>query len=150
MTQPAPNPTPIHDLYARLLDAWNRRSAADFAALFTEQANVIGFDGSMMSGRAEIESTLSGIFADHPTGRYVGIVREVRFLNDDSALLRSVAGIVPANQADLNPDLNSVQSLVAVHSGNVWRIELYSNTPAAFHGREADRQALTDELRALV
>src|SRR5687767_6550802 len=144
MSQPSSDLIPIRDLYFRLLAAWNRRSASNFAALFSEQATVIGFDGSVMHGRTEIESTLGEIFADHPTGHYVGIVREVRFITADTALLRSEAGIVPAGQADLNPDLNSVQSLIAVHSGSSWRIELYHNTPAALHGREDERRALSE------
>ena len=43
-------------LYRELLGCWNKRSARDFAALFAEDGNIVGFDGSSTSGRAEIES----------------------------------------------------------------------------------------------
>jgi uncharacterized protein (TIGR02246 family) len=93
---------PISNVYHQLLDAWNRRDAAGFTAPFAEDGNVVGFDGSQMNGRAEIETTIRGIFNDHQTGRYVGIVREVRFLTPEIALLRAVSGIVPNTPAQFH------------------------------------------------
>ena len=112
--------------------------------------DVVGFDGSLMHERADIESTLNGIFAHHQTGQYVGIVREVRFLSDEIALLRAVSGIVPAGQSDLNPAANAIQSLVAALQDGQWRIVHYQNTPAQFHGRPELVEALTAELRQLL
>jgi uncharacterized protein (TIGR02246 family) len=140
----------VQTLYYALLDAWNRRSAADFAALFTDDGSIVGFDGSMSNSRAEIEAHLSPIFADHPTGKYIGIVREVRFLNPEAALVRTVAGIIPAGQGDINPAQNSVQSLVAVKQNGQWRIAMYQNTPARFDGRPEAAQQLTGELRGII
>jgi uncharacterized protein (TIGR02246 family) len=45
----------ITHLYQNLLSCWNKRSAADFAALFAEDGHVVGFDGSELNGRSEIE-----------------------------------------------------------------------------------------------
>jgi uncharacterized protein (TIGR02246 family) len=70
----------ISALYQELLDGWNQRDAAAYAALFAEDASVVGFDGSPMNGRTEIATQIGQIFADHPTSRYVGKVREVRLL----------------------------------------------------------------------
>ena len=66
----------VRALYQQLLASWNAWNATGFAAPFTDDADVIGFDGSQMTGRAEIEATLRQIFADHETGAYVGIVRK--------------------------------------------------------------------------
>jgi uncharacterized protein (TIGR02246 family) len=140
----------ITTLYHQLLGAWNERSAQNFAALFTEDGNVVGFDGSLMNGRAEIEAELSRIFTHHMTGAYVGKVREVRFLTPEVAVLRSVASTVPHGQNDINPATNTIQSLVAMKVGDVWKIAAYHNTPAAFHGRPELSHTLTEELRALV
>jgi uncharacterized protein (TIGR02246 family) len=137
----------VRALYAALLDAWNRRSAGDFAGLFAKDGNCVGFDGSPLDGRAAIEATLGRIFADHPTARYVGIVREVRLLSADAALVRAVAGMVPRGQADVNPALNAMQSLVAVRSGETWQVALFHNTPAAYHGRPEESERLTAQLR---
>lgn len=137
-------------LYRQLLDAWNRRDAAAFAGLFTEDGEVTGFDGSMMSGRQQIESTLAGIFGHHPTGAYVGAARSVRQLTPDVETVRAVAGMVPAGASDLNPALNAVQTLVAVTHAGRSLIASFQNTPAAFHGRPQAVDELTRELRALL
>jgi uncharacterized protein (TIGR02246 family) len=139
----------VRMLYQQLLASWNAHDSTAFAAPFTDDAEVIGFDGSQMTGRAEIEATLKGIFADHETGAYVGIIRSVRFLSSTVAMLRAVSGVIPAGQSDLNPALNAQQALIAVKHDGAWRITLYQNTPAQFHGRPDLAQRLTDELRTV-
>jgi len=140
----------IGALYQQLLDGWNQRNAAAYAALFAEDASVVGFDGSQMNGRAEIMSQIGQIFADHPTSRYVGKIREVRLLTADAAILRAVVGMVPPGQSDLKPDVNAIQSLVAARQNGQWLIALFQNTPARFDGRPELAQQLTDELRELL
>jgi uncharacterized protein (TIGR02246 family) len=140
----------IGALYQQLLDGWNERDAAAYAALFAEDASVIGFDGSQMNGRAEIAAQIGQIFADHPTSRYVGKIREVRLLTADAAILRAVVGMVPPGKSDLNPGVNAIQSLVAAHLNGKWLIALFQNTPARFDGRPELAQQLTDELRQLL
>ena len=146
----SPDEIEVYALYARMLDSWNRRSAADIAALFEPGGNVVGFDGSPLNGQAEIESTLRQIFDSQPTPPYVGKVREVRFLNPEVALLRAVVGMVAPGQSDINPALNALQTLVAVKRGGKWRIALFQNTPAQFHGRPEMVREMTEELRRLL
>lgn len=138
--------TEVRSLYQQLLAAWNQRDAAAFAALFALDSQVIGFDGSQMAGPADIRDTLEAIFTHHPTPTYVGKIRRVRFLTPGVAVLSAVAGVIPSGQTDLNPALNALQTLVASHDGQ-WKILLYQNTPAQFHGRPDLVQRLTDELR---
>jgi uncharacterized protein (TIGR02246 family) len=147
---PSADEAKVSALYRQLLDCWNRRAAAEFAALFAEDGNSVGFDGSQLNGRSEIEASLRQIFADHPTAAYIAKIREVRFLTSEIAILRAVAGMVPAGQTDLNPAVNAVQSLVACQSTSRWRIALFQNTPAQFHGRPELAQELTAELRQLL
>jgi uncharacterized protein (TIGR02246 family) len=137
----------VRTLYQRVLDGWNRRSADDFAAPFAEDGEVVGFDGSQNKGRAEIAAEMGRIFADHETGTYVGGVRSIRALGSEAAVLRAVAGMVPAGESDLDPKLNTVQSLIAERQGGAWRVVLYQNTPAQFHGRPELSEQLTKELR---
>jgi uncharacterized protein (TIGR02246 family) len=137
-------------LYQQLLESWNQRNAAAYAALFAEEASVVGFDGSQMNGRAEIATQIGQIFADHPTSTYVGKIREVRLLTPDVAILRAVVGMTPPGQSDLKPDVNAIQSLVAAKQDGAWRIALFQNTPARFDGRPELAQQLTHELRRLL
>ena len=141
---------PAIALHQALIERWNAQDAVGYAALFTEDANVVGFDGSMVDGADAIREHLAGIFADHTTARYVTKVREVRQLASDVVLLRAVAGMVPPGADDINRDVNAVQSLVAVSKGGEWSAALWQNTPAAFHGRPQDAEALTDELREVL
>jgi uncharacterized protein (TIGR02246 family) len=124
--------TEVGDLYRQLLASWNRQGADDFAALFAADASVVGFDGSQMHGQAAIAAELGRIFADHQTAAYVGKIRDVRLLSPDVALLRAVVGMVPPGQADINPAVNAVQSLIAVRQAGAWRIALFQNTPPSF------------------
>jgi uncharacterized protein (TIGR02246 family) len=140
----------VRALYRQLLASWNQRSAGDFAALFAEDGHVVGFDGSLMNGRAEIETELRRIFADHQTAAYVGKIRAVDFLSPDVAVLRAVSGMVPPGQTGLNPAVNTIQSLVSARRAGRWWIALYQNTPAQFHGRPQLAQQLTEELRELL
>jgi hypothetical protein len=56
--------------------------------------------------------------------------------------------MIPPLQTEIHPDRNAVQTIVTVQRDGAWRIELFQNTPAAWHGRDADRRALTAELQA--
>lgn len=140
--------SPVSALYRALLSAWNQREGGSFAGLFAENGSTVGFDGSMMNGQGEIERELNRVFRDHMTSAYVGIIREVRFISADCALLRAVAGMVPPGQQRTNPAVNSIQSLVAIRQGGEWRIALFQNTPAQFHGRPELAEQLTAELDA--
>lgn len=135
----------VHELYEELLSAWNRRDAKAYASLFADDAAVVGFDGSQISG-AEIEAHLSGIFADHQTATYAWKVREVKTLGDGVVLLRAIVGMVPPGGSEPNPATNAVQSLVAVDD----RIVLFQNTPAQYHGRPELAEAHTAEIREVL
>lgn len=135
--------------YLALLDAWNRRDATAMAALYSEEGLQVGFDGSALAGRAAIEAHLAPTFRDHPTARFVAKVRACRRLGDRHVLLNAVAGMVPRGSDRINPQTNAVQTVVASRDGERWHVELFQNTPAAWHGRDSDRERLTAELQSV-
>jgi uncharacterized protein (TIGR02246 family) len=138
----------VRALYRGLLDAWNGQDADGFGAAFAVDGEQVGFDGSQVVGAAAIAEAMGQVFADHRTARYVALVRSVRFADPDVALLRAEVGMVPPDGDDLVPERNAVQSMVAVRRSDGWRIMLFHNTPAQFHGRPEAVEALTSELRA--
>ncbi len=144
---PSSDEMEIRTLYRQMLDGWNQRNADAFAAPFAEDGEVIGFDGSQMTGRVEIAAALGQIFADHVTAPYVSKVRSVRLLSPEAAILRAIVGMVPPGQLDLNPAVNAHQTLVAAKRDGTWRIELLQNTPAQFHGRPDLVQHMTEGAR---
>jgi uncharacterized protein (TIGR02246 family) len=135
------------ELYARLLEAWDKRNARDFALLFSSEGSLVGFDGSQVNGQLEIGAHLTEVFTHHQTPRYIGIIREVRQLSADVALLRANAGLIPVDKDDIDPALNAVQALVAAQKGGTWKIAHFQNTPAAFHQRPDQAKQLSEELR---
>ena len=137
----------VRDVFAAFHQLWNKREAAAIAGLFAEGGSIVGFDGSMVDGRQAIGAHLGEIFMHHQTAAYVGIVREARFPAAEVAVLRAVAGMVPPDGSDINPAVNTVQTMVALRRDDRWRIELLQSTPAAFHGRPEAVEELTAELR---
>jgi len=136
----------IEILHSKLLTYWNNQDAKGMASLFSDNGNVIGFDGSMMNGKNQIETELKQVFENHKTARYVWIVKETRFLAENIALLRAIVGMVPPGKNDINPQTNAIQSLIAVKQDNNWLITLFQNTPAQFHGRPEMIEEMTNEL----
>src|SRR5687767_9711487 len=105
----------VHDavrVYEQLLNAWNNQDAEGYAALFAEDGNVVGFDGSSMNGREEVASELRRIFADHKPASYVAKLREVREVAPQLVLIRAVAGMVPPGQSEINPETNTIQNML--------------------------------------
>ena len=136
----------VRALYAQVIAGWNRHDADGFAAPFAADAEVIGFDGSVMSGQAAIRAELRQLFAVHETAPYIVKVRSVRLVSAQAAVLRAIVGMIPLGQEQLNPALNAHQIVVAEHAGH-WQVVLLQTTPAQFHGRPKLVSAMTDELR---
>ncbi len=137
----------LSSLHRQLLESWNRRDPGLFASWFTDDGSMVGFDGSGIDGRAQIEEHLADVFDGHETASYVAKVRDVRSLGSGVAMLRAVAGMVPPGTSDIEPAVNTIQSMVAVQQDGRWKVALYQNTPAAYHGRTDLSDALTAELR---
>jgi uncharacterized protein (TIGR02246 family) len=135
------------ELYEKLIQAWNKRNARDFALLFASNGSIVGYDGSQVDGQLDVGAHISEIFSHHQTASFVTIVREVRPISSDVVLLRANAGMIPPGKNELNPDRNAVQSMVAARKGENWEIALFQNTPAVYDGRPELSKKLTQELR---
>ena len=110
----------VRALYQRSMDGWNKGRGDLFAAPLAEDADL------------------------------VGKVTRVRFLAPTVALMHAVGGTVMAGQTDLEPERNSVQTLVAVKAEGEWRLAAFQNTRAQYLGRPESALALTEELRRLL
>lgn len=145
-----PDLNEVQNLYETLINAWNRQDARGMADCFATRGLQIGFDGSTATGPDEIFQHLEPIFTDHQTATYVTKVRDVRPLGPSAALLVAIAGMVPPGSREITPPTNAHQSLVAVVERGTWRIELFQNTPAQFHGRPELVAGMTAELQQLL
>ncbi|HYZ77481.1 MAG TPA: SgcJ/EcaC family oxidoreductase [Gaiellaceae bacterium] len=140
----------VQQLYEELIAGWNDRRGEAFAAPFAPDGVVVGFDGSEHQGREAIAAEMERIFADHETAPYVKQVRSVRLLSPDAAVLRAVVGMIPPGGSDIEPARNAHQTLVAAKQDGEWRIVLFQNTPAQFHGRPDLAERLTQDLRKVL
>jgi uncharacterized protein (TIGR02246 family) len=136
-----------HSLYRKLLNSWNTRDAEAMAALFAEDGESIGYDGSEVVGKREIASHLKPIFDHHETAVYVNKVKDVRLLGTDVFVLRAIAGMFPPGKSDIEPSVNAHQTVVAENRDGEWQIVLFQNTPAQYHGRPEMIEKMTEELR---
>ena len=72
----------VRTLYQQLIDGWNQGSGTAFAAAFTEDGDLVAFDGTHFHGRAEIAPFHQELFDKWLKGsRLVGQVKRVGFLS---------------------------------------------------------------------
>jgi uncharacterized protein (TIGR02246 family) len=140
--------TTIRNLYQRTIDGWNKASGDAFAAPYTGDSDFIGFDGTYMKGRQEIASFHQMLFDRFLRGsRLIGKVRSIRFVTVDVAIMIAVGGTVMAGQSDIEPERNSIHTIVAVKRNNNWYFTAFQNSRAQYIGRPEAVQVLTEELR---
>jgi uncharacterized protein (TIGR02246 family) len=140
----------VHELYTRLIYAWNHQDPTGFAGLFVKSGVVVAFDGTQLSSQKEIEGAAKNIFNDHLTSTYVVKVRDIRNVGKDVMILRAVAGMIAPGEYDINSAMNAIQTLVASRGVEGWQVVMFQNTPARYDGREQAQEELTKELRELI
>jgi uncharacterized protein (TIGR02246 family) len=128
----------VRGLYQQLMDGWNLGSGDSFAAVFTEDGDLVAFDGTHFKGRKEIGPVHQQLFDKWIKGtRLVGRVEHVRFLNPDVALMHAVGGTMMPGKTEPSPERDSIQTLVATRQGGEWRLAAFQNTRVRSIGRNA-------------
>jgi uncharacterized protein (TIGR02246 family) len=109
--------------------AWARGDADGFAAVFTEDADYIAFDGTHWKGRREIAESHRPLFQGFLKGsRLAGESQTIRFLSPEVALIHSKGAVLLAGQRKPARGRLSVQTLVAVKRPEGWRLAAFQNT----------------------
>src|SRR5690625_1372795 len=98
------------------------------ADLFIVEGEIIGFDGSQIIGTKEIYSHLEPVFSEHPTPPYTSKIKNIHVLSPVIGMIRAIAGMVPEGEMDINPDLNTHHTLIAIKEDKKWKIKLFQNT----------------------
>jgi uncharacterized protein (TIGR02246 family) len=139
----------IRSLYFQMIDGWNKGDGDSFASPFAEDGDLVGFDGTHLIGRQQIASFHQQLLDTFVKGsRLVGKIRDVRFLTPKVAIMHAVGGTVMKGQTDLDPERNSIHTLV-LEKGNDerWCVATFQNTRAQYIGRPEMTNELTKELR---
>lgn len=117
----------------RLLDqpneAWERGDATAYAAFFTEDGDLIAFDGTHVVGRTAIAGFMQQNF-DGPlkNTRVSAEVRDLRFLTADVAIMHTEGAVLFPGENEIPASRNSVQTFVATRTDEGWRIAAFHNT----------------------
>jgi uncharacterized protein (TIGR02246 family) len=138
----------IRTLYQQTIDGWNQGSGDAFAAPYSEDSDFVGFDGTYLKGRQQIASFHQMLLDKFLKGsRLIGKIRSIRFIAENVAIMIAVGGTVMAGQSDIEPERNSIHTIVAVKRDNNWYFTAFQNSRAQYIGRPEESQALTEELR---
>lgn len=117
----------IRALLQRLNQAWGDADA--FAAVFTEDAEYVTFDGSMVKGREAIAESHRPLFEGFMRGsRLEGQAPTVRFLTPDVALVHGKGAVIQRRQQKASRRAISVQTNVVIRQDGRWQIAAFHNT----------------------
>lgn len=125
-------PAPLAKLVAQWCDAWNRRDAAAFSALFTEDSDYVNVLGAWWKPRSAIAGAHARGFAGPWRGATLqGRIESVRRLGDDVALMhvRWLMTGPPVADGASGTARQSLATLVVVRDGARWLIRAAHATP---------------------
>jgi uncharacterized protein (TIGR02246 family) len=136
----------IRAIHRQMIEAWNRGSAEGFAAAFTDDADFIAFEGTHLSGHAQIVAFHRKIFDTVVKGsRLEGEVKFVHFLGPRLALMHSTVRTTLAGNTAPFPGRDSMQLYVIVKHDEGWRAEGLLNARRL----TLDQQYFWDDLDSL-
>ncbi|HEV7589642.1 MAG TPA: SgcJ/EcaC family oxidoreductase [Longimicrobium sp.] len=126
----SPDEAAIREVEARQAAAWNRHDAAAYAALFTEDGDVVNVVGWWWRGRAEIEAKLAAAFAYTFRESTLTITDvDVRFLAPDIAVAHVRWTMAGQRMPPGMPDPGrGIQLQVLTRHGGQWSIASFQNT----------------------
>jgi uncharacterized protein (TIGR02246 family) len=114
----------------RQADTWNRHDASAYAALFTEDCDVVNVVGWWWKGRGELERKLTSAFSFVFRDSRLTITDvQVRFLTPKIALAHARWSMVGAKTpAGIPEPREGIQTLVFTKSPRQWLIAGFQNT----------------------
>jgi uncharacterized protein (TIGR02246 family) len=119
----------VRDLYHELIEGWNEGSGARFAAAFTEDGDLVAFDGTHLRGRSLIAEFQQELFDKWVKGtRLTGTIDHLRFLDANTAIMHATGGTIMRRKTKPARARESIQTLVAVRTSDGWRLAAFQNT----------------------
>lgn len=114
----------------RLVAAWAENDATGVADCFTEDGILILPGDVYKTSREEIKAFMAAAYAGPFKGSGVtGHPVDVRFVNDDVALLRTHGGILAEGEQEIAPELAVRSTWVCVKQNGEWKLAAYQNSP---------------------
>jgi uncharacterized protein (TIGR02246 family) len=115
-------------------DAWDNADPDAFVAEYFENASAI-LPGSYLESREAIRGAMAYSFNGPLKGtRTSGKVLDIRFLNDDVAVVISETGILIPGESTAPPERTAYATWVLAKRDGEWLLAAYSNTPSVAPG----------------
>jgi uncharacterized protein (TIGR02246 family) len=125
----------VLDVVRGVYDAWNNADPDAFVAEYLDDASAI-LPGAYMKSREEIRSAMALSFNGPLKGtRSSDKVLDVRFLNDDAAVVISQTGVLVPGETKAPPERTVYATWVLARRDGKWLLAAYSNSPSAAPGR---------------
>ncbi|MBC9731278.1 SgcJ/EcaC family oxidoreductase [Streptomyces sp. TRM68367] len=126
----AADETAIRNVLQGVYEAWNANDADAFVAEYTEDASAI-LPGSYRKSREEIRESMKVGFSTYLKGSTTtDTVRDIRFLNDDAAVVISETGVLFPGETEVPEDRVVIASWVLTRRDGKWLLAAYQNSPA--------------------
>ena len=119
----------VRHLFQQLMDAWAAGDAHAYAALFTEDADYIAFDGVNQKGRTGIEAGHKPLFERFLKGsKLTGGIVAMEQLAPNVMLVHVTGSILDAGRKTPNTERLSSQTIIAVKTDSQWQFRAFHNT----------------------
>ncbi|MGA4846725.1 SgcJ/EcaC family oxidoreductase [Streptomyces sp. G5(2025)] len=125
--------TAIRKVLKGVYEAWNANDADAFVADYTDDASAI-LPGSYRKSREEIRESMQAGFSTFLKGSTTtDEVLDIRFLNDDAAVVISETGILFPGETEVPQDRVVIASWVLTRQDGKWLLAAYQNSPAVMN-----------------
>jgi uncharacterized protein (TIGR02246 family) len=109
----------IQKLYQKKIEGWISGDGEKFADPYTDDTDYIRFDGTNLKGRQKIAVFHQMLFDMFLSGSpLVGKIKSMRFNIWDVAVVVAIGGTIKADQSNINPERNSIHTIVALKNIN--------------------------------
>jgi uncharacterized protein (TIGR02246 family) len=116
----------IRKVSAELTRALEKGDAKAVAALWTEEGEYVGEDGTSVRGRPALEAAYAKLFAKNPHVKVEATIDSVRFVSRDSAIEEGVAKIRKAKGEESD---TTRYSILYAREDGAWRIAVLREWP---------------------
>lgn len=121
--------SPIHRILQELQAGWLAGSGVQFAAAFAPHARFVAFDGTTLTGPAEIANFHQRAFDSHLQGTALDVhIEEIRLVAPGVWLAWTKGGIMKPNGSVVERTGESVQLFVFREDAGLIAIEAFQNT----------------------
>jgi len=129
MSQTTNEESAVRNLLQQVLDAWAHGDGRAFASTFTDDGDVIFFDGSHLHGRQQITVVMQQVFDTALKGsRCHAEVKAIRFLTPDIVLMQTLGGALLPGESAVPPERFSIQTFVVTKTQGIWSVVSFQNT----------------------